>query len=91
MGELDITIHTRDLAPCFSATPSHCQIVSWKAYPETPSRKNTLKKTRGGLIAQRTGTDRHSRHRTLRRSTSSCGGVQAAQSGETHKMRNLHR
>ena len=48
MGELDITIHTRDLAPCFSATPSHCQIVNWRAYPETPSRAHALRKNARG-------------------------------------------
>lgn len=55
MGELDITIHTRDIAPCFSATPSHCQIVNWRAYPEAPSRAHALKKTRGGLIGSAAG------------------------------------
>lgn len=55
MGELYITIHTRDIAPCFSATPSHCQIVNWRAYPETPSRAHALKKTRGGLIGSAAG------------------------------------
>lgn len=48
MGELDITIHTRDLAPCFSATPSHCQIVRGRAYPEAPSRAHALRKKRAG-------------------------------------------
>ena len=48
MGELDITIHTRDIAPCFSATPSHCQIVNWRAYPETPSRAHALRKNARG-------------------------------------------
>ena len=50
MGELDITIHTRDLAPCFSATPSHCQIVRGSAYPEAPSRAHALRKNARGLI-----------------------------------------
>ena len=48
MGELDITIHTRDLAPYFSATPSHCQIVRGMAYPEAPSRAHALRKKRAG-------------------------------------------
>ena len=56
MGELDITIHTRDLAPCFSATPSHCQIVNWRAYPETPSRAHALRKNARGLIGSAAGS-----------------------------------
>ena len=56
MGELDITIHTRDIAPCFSATPSHCQIVRGRAYPEAPSRAHALRKNaRGGLLAPQQG------------------------------------
>lgn len=55
MGELDITIHTRDLAPCFSATPSHCQIVNWRAYPEAPSRAHALRKNARGLIGSAAG------------------------------------
>lgn len=62
MGELDITIHTRDLAPCFSATPSHCQIVRGRAYPEALPRAHALRKNARGLIGSAAGANRQHAH-----------------------------
>ena len=70
MGELDITIHTRDLAACFSATPSHCQIVHGRAYPEAPSRAHALRKNARGLIGSAAGAYRQHAHTHQQRPSS---------------------